>query len=362
MVNGGGSRRSGAPKNRRPGGKAVARSAASGRLQPRKALRGAMMLIRRFGWRRTLAGVLLLAAFSGGFYLANLYNEISHLIAQRRAALTSAIYSAPLEIAPGDEIATLHLIDRLERLSYSRVQQPLHSGEYSMQPGMMAIYVREFRVGDQGYPATLFHLSFDHQRVTSIADSSGVAPSEALIEPEIIGRLLPDAPAERVEVSLSEVPPFLVKGLLATEDRFFYYHLGFDPIRIIEAAIIDLHSHRLNQGASTLTQQLARTFIERHSRSFHRKIRELAIALVLEMQLSKNEILERYINDVWMGENQGTPIYGMPLAARYFFNKDLRQVTPGQAATLIGMIQAQPAMIRGAILRPLGNGATSCWI
>jgi len=309
-------------------------------LQPMKALRGTAVLVRRWGWRRTLLGIFLLAAFSGGFYLANLYSDISQLIAQRRAALTSAIYSAPLEISAGDEIRPLHLVDRLERLSYSRVQQPLHPGEYSMQPGAMAIYAREFRVGDRGYPATLFHLGFDGERVTGIADSFGVAHPQAMLEPEVIGRLLADAPAERVEVSLNEVPPYLIKGLLATEDRFFYYHYGFDPVRIIEAAIIDLHSHRLSQGASTLTQQLARTFIEQHTRSFHRKIRELAIALVLEMRLSKNEILERYVNDVWMGEYQGTPIYGMPLAARYFFNKDLRQVTPAEAATLIGLIQA----------------------
>jgi penicillin-binding protein 1B len=304
------------------------------------ALRATAMLVGRLGWRRTLLGIFLLVAFSGGFYLADLYSNISQLIAQRRAALTSAIYSAPLEISAGDEIASLHLIDRLERLSYSRVQQPSHPGEYSMEPGAMAIYVREFRVGDRGYPATLLHLSFDGKRVTGIADSFGVAQPQAMLEPEIIGRLLPDAPAQRVEVSLSEVPPYLIKGLLATEDRFFYYHFGFDPIRIVEAAFIDLHSHRLRQGASTLTQQLARTFIDQHTRSFYRKIRELAIALVLEMRLSKTEILERYVNDVWMGEYQGTPIYGMPLAARYYFNKDLRQVTPAEAATLVGMIQA----------------------
>jgi penicillin-binding protein 1B len=339
-MNGGGSRRSDAPKNRRQVRRRTRTSTVADRLQPGKALRRTAMLIRRLGWRRSLVSILVLVAFCGGFYLANLYNEISQLIAQRRAALTSAIYSAPLEINPGDDIAPLHLIDRLQQLSYSRVEQPLHPGEYSMQPGMMAIYVRDFSVGDRGYPAALFHLSFDGQRVTGIADSFGVSQSAALIEPEIIGRLLADAPAERVEVSLSEVPPFLIKGLLATEDRFFYYHFGFDPIRIIEAAIIDLHSHRLSQGASTLTQQLARTFIEQHTRSFRRKFRELAIALVLEMRLSKNEILERYINDVWMGEYQGTPIYGMPLAARHFFNKDLRQVTPVEAATLIGIIQA----------------------
>jgi penicillin-binding protein 1B len=341
MANQGSTRKGDAQKNRTSVGRARdARSPAPNRFQPVKALRATARLIRRLGWRRTSLAILLLAAFAGGFYLANLYNNISQMIVQRRAALTSAIYSAPLEFTAGDEIGPLHLVDRLERLSYSRVQRPSHPGEYSMEPGSMTIFAREFAVGDRGYPATLLHLSFDGERVTGIADSFGVGQPQAMLEPEIIGRLLPDAPAERVEVSLSDVPPYLIKGLLATEDRFFYYHFGFDPVRIIEAAIVDLHSHRLSQGASTLTQQLARTFIEQHTRSFHRKFRELAIALVLEMRLSKNEILERYVNDVWMGEYQGTPIYGMPLAARYFFNKDLRQVTAAEAATLIGMIQA----------------------
>jgi len=303
-------------------------------------LRRAAALAGRLGWRRIALVALLAAAFAAGFDIANLYSEISALIDQRRAALTSAIYSAPLKIDAGDEIVPLHLIERLQRLSYSRVAEALHPGEYSMQPGEMTLYVREFQDADRSYPAALFHLSFAGGRVSAIADSFGVAAASAVIEPEVIGRLLPDAPAERVEVSLSELQPYLVKGLLATEDRFFYYHFGFDPVRIIEAAFIDLHSHRLSQGASTLTQQLARTFMERHARTFRRKLRELAIALVLEMRLSKNEILERYINDVWLGEYDGSPIYGMPLAARYFFNKDLREVTPAEAATLIGMIQA----------------------
>ena len=156
----------------------------------------------------------------------------------------------------------------------------------------------------------------------------------------MIGRLLAGAPAERVEVQLGQLKPYLVKGLLANEDRFFYYHPGVDPIRIVEAAFADMRAHRLEQGASTLTQQLARTFMERHERTFSRKFRELAVTAVLEIRLRKNEILERYINDVPMGEYDGTPIDGMPQAARYFFNKDLSEVTPAEAATLIGMIQA----------------------
>jgi penicillin-binding protein 1B len=300
----------------------------------------AIAFLRRLGWRRSLVGILILSAFGIGFYLAQVYVDISELIEERHAALTSAIYSAPLEVTPGDELGPLHLIDRLDHLSYSRVANVAHPGEYSMQPGSMTLFVREFAVGSHGFPATMVRLAFDGKRVSTIADSFGAPRDRIAIEPEVIGRLLPDAPAERAEVTLDDVQPFVVKGLLATEDRYFYYHFGFDPIRIIEAAIVDLHSHRLRQGASTLTQQLARTFIERHTRSFHRKIRELSIALVLEMRLTKKEILERYINDVPMGEYEGSPIYGLPLAARYFFNKDLRAVSPSEAAILIGMIQA----------------------
>jgi penicillin-binding protein 1B len=320
--------------------KAGSRGESAAKRTPSGRASAAAGFLRGLGWRRSLAGILILFAFGIGFYLAQVYVNISQMVAERRAALTSAIYSAPLRIAPNDQVGPLHLIDRLQHLSYTRVENVTHPGEYSMVPGSMTLFVREFTIGSRGYPASLIHVAFSGPRVARVTDSFGAVLDRVAIEPEVIGRLLPDAPAERAEVSLDDVPPFLVKGLLATEDRYFYYHFGFDPIRIVEAAIVDLHSHRLRQGASTLTQQLARTFIELHSRSFHRKVRELAIALVLEMRLTKKEILERYINDVPMGEYEGTPIYGLPLAARYLYGKDLRAVSPAEAATLIGMIQA----------------------
>lgn len=298
------------------------------------------ILLHRIGWRRGLLGVLLVGVFAFGFYLATIYVDISGLIEQRRAALTSAIYSAPLIVSAGDRVSSIRLLDRLNQLSYTAVDTPSHPGEYSMTPGSMVINVREFTYGAHAYPSTTVRLRFEHDRIAGIADQLGVALPYLTLEPEVIGRLLPNAPAERVEVSLDELPSYVTKGLLATEDRYFYYHFGFDPIRIIEAAIVDFRAHRLRQGASTITQQLARTFIDNRTRTFSRKTRELTIALVLEIKLSKAEILERYINDVDMGEYQGTPIYGLPLASRLYFNKDLRQVTPAEAATLIGMIQA----------------------
>ncbi len=278
-----------------------------------------------------------------GFYLAGLYENISTLIEERHAALTAAIYSAPTIVQAGDDLDHLNLVERLRRLSYTKTDAPTAPGEFAVMPGAIWINVRDFRVGAKDYPSTLVRLALRGKKITGVADAYGVAKKRAALEPEVIGRLLPGAPAERVEVQLGELPPYLVKGLLDTEDRWFYYHPGFNPIRIVEAALNDLRSHRLSQGASTITQQLARTFMDRHERSFARKFRELAVALVIEFRLSKNAILERYINDVPMGEYDGTPIEGMPLAARYFFNKDLREVSPAEAATLIGMIQAPTA-------------------
>jgi len=294
------------------------------------------------GWRvRNLAaGGFLLVFFAIGFYLAQLYGEISALIEQRRAALTSAIFSAPFPIRTGDDLDRSGLMDRLAQLSYSEVPSANTPGEYTKAPHALAVYLRAFQVGAKQYPSEIVRVRLEGTRIAGVADAFGVAKSDAMLEPEVIGRLLPGTPAERVEVELGQLKPYLVKGLLANEDRYFYYEPGIDPIRIVEAAISDFRSHRLAQGASTLTQQLARTFMERHERTLSRKFKELAVAAVLEIRLRKDEILERYINDVPMGEYEGTPIDGMPQAARYFFNKDLSEVTPAEAATLIGMIQA----------------------
>jgi penicillin-binding protein 1B len=295
--------------------------------------------LRRLGWRKVAVGVVFAGFFALGFYLSGVYNEISELIQQRRAALTSSVYSAPMTLQAGAGLDQLHLLDRLRRLSYSQVPAVSKPGEYAPTAKQIVIFRRSFRWGSSIFPAALLNLALDDGDITAIKDSTGAKMDQALIEPQVIGRLMPDAPAERVETPLHDLKPFIVQSLLATEDRYFYYHFGFDPVRIVEAAWADLRARRLSQGASTITQQLARTFLTRQ-RSFTRKFREAAIALVLEIRLSKDEILERYINDVPMGDYHGIPIYGLPMAARYVFGKDLHEVTPAEAATLIGMINA----------------------
>jgi len=295
---------------------------------------------RWWNWRLAAIAGFILLTFGAGFYIAQLYGEISALIDERSAGLTSAIYSAPLVIQPGEDVARLGLIDRMTRLSYAAVTHPARPGEYEQTPDAITIYLRSFDYASRRIPAVLIHLTLGGSTVTGVADAFGMPYPDAMLEPEVIGRLYAGAPAERVEVNLSDLPPYITRGLIATEDRFFYWHFGFDPIRIVEAAVTDWRSHRMAEGASTLTQQLARTFMGERERSFRRKLREAAVALVIEIRLSKDEILERYVNDVPMGSYAGNPVAGLPQAARYIFNKDLQRVTPAEAATLIGMIQA----------------------
>jgi penicillin-binding protein 1B len=290
-------------------------------------------------WRRVVLGILFAGFFAFGFYLAGVYSEISETIEQRRAALTSSVFSAPMVLEPGQDIDQIRLLDRLRRLSYTPVPAVAKPGEYTQSANQIVIFRRPFRLGTREISGALLNLAVNDGAISTIKDSTGLKLTQALIEPQVIGRLMSDAPAERVETPLGDLKPFIVQSLLATEDRYFYYHFGFDPVRIVEAAWADLRERRLSQGASTITQQLARTFLTRQ-RSFARKLREAAIALVLEIRLRKDEILERYINDVPMGDYRGIPIYGLPMAARYIFGKDLHEVTPAEAATLIGMINA----------------------
>ena len=142
----------------------------------------------------TGAGFLALT-FALGFYLAGLYESISTLIEERHAALTSAIYSAPTTIQVGDDIDHLNLSERLRRLSYTQTQSPTVPGEFAAMSGAMWINVREFHVGAKNYPAMLIRLVLRGKQVTGVADAYGVAQKRVSLEPEVIGRLLPGAPA-----------------------------------------------------------------------------------------------------------------------------------------------------------------------
>ncbi len=137
-------------------------------------------------------------------------------------------------------------------------------------------------------------------------------------------------------VQLNELPPYLPEAVLATEDRRFYGHFGLDPIGLLRAAYVNLRDWELSQGGSTITQQLAKNVFLTPARTVRRKGQEMLLALWLERNFSKDQILALYLNRVYFGAGA----YGVDAAARKFFGKPATQVTPYEAAMLAGLLRA----------------------
>ncbi|MEZ9181890.1 penicillin-binding protein 1A [Vibrio cyclitrophicus] len=144
----------------------------------------------------------------------------------------------------------------------------------------------------------------------------------------------------RNPVTYDEIPRHLIEALIATEDSRFYEHPGIDPIGITRAAIVVAMSGSAKQGASTITQQLARNFFLSNEKKIMRKIKEIFIAIHIEQLLSKEEIMELYVNKIFLGHRS----YGFGAAARVYFGKDLPELTLSELATLAGMPKAPSTM------------------
>lgn len=137
----------------------------------------------------------------------------------------------------------------------------------------------------------------------------------------------------RVVVPISSVAPELKYAIIANEDIRFYNHLGVDPIGIVRAVVVNIRSGGISEGASTITQQLVRNMFLNQDQTFVRKIKEAAIAVLLERRFSKEEILEAYLNQIYFGEG----VYGVEAASQLYFNKSAKDLTLAEAALIAGI-------------------------
>ena len=160
------------------------------------------------------------------------------------------------------------------------------------------------------------------------------------LEPELITGLYERVWEERRVVSLAEVPPLIVKAILAVEDERFYHHHGIDPVSIVRATWVNLRSGGVVQGGSTLTQQLMKNFFLSDERKFSRKMKEAIMALIVERKYTKDEILENYLNELILGQKGSQGIFGIWEASQFYFSKPLSELTVGEAALLAGLVRA----------------------
>jgi penicillin-binding protein 1B len=188
-------------------------------------------------------------------------------------------------------------------------------------------------------------IKLSNDRVTSIVDTTtGRSLPNYRVEPQLLTNMSDQGRAKRMPVTFSDIPPVLVNAILSAEDKRFFHHSGFDSLRIGKAIYVDLKARRKEQGASTITMQLARNLCLRRDKNWKRKIEEVLITMHLEHTLSKNEIFEKYCNLVYLGGQGSFDINGVGGAAQAYFNKDVRKVNIDEAATIAGLIQ-RPAYL-----------------
>ena len=250
-------------------------------------------------------------------------------------------YARPVVLRPGSEVSTAQVEEYLDRLGYRRTSsRRVNVGEYSLSSWRWVIGRRAFRHYDRLYPGGVATVRLDWgRRVSDIRDVDGNDLPYLMLEPELIRSVLGDSKEDRVPIPLSEVPGYLVDAVLTIEDQRFFEHPGIDIRRIAGAMLANLKARRVAQGASTLTQQLTKNVFLSSRRSVVRKLREATMSFVLEARHSKLEILEAYLNQVYLGQDGALAIHGVGRAAQFYFGKDVTQLDLSEAALLAGLIR-----------------------
>lgn len=273
---------------------------------------------------------------------------------EARNRVPTRVYSRPVSIRTNDRMNPEALVSILNALAYqdSALPEP-GPGEFRVSEKSILIRPRSAATapapgeGPEPPGADLVEVVFDTKKnVGEIVKAINPVPAGKdqkvlTLEPALISYLFEGTEREKRRfVKYDELPRHLVEAVLAIEDRRFFQHPGFDPFRIVGAALRNLKPGGNLQGGSTLTQQFVKNFFLTPDRTPKRKIQEAALSFVLERRASKKEIFELYVNEIYLGQVGSFNINGMGEAARVFFQKDISNLSVTESALLAGIIQS----------------------
>ncbi len=258
----------------------------------------------------------------------------------RRWALPARVYARPLDVHAGKIQSLADTRSELLLLGYRRVGQVTEPGQFRVQGDRLRVAIRGFTFWDGPEPSRAVEIEFSGGRVRALRDGETGAPLAVVrLDPLEVARIYPRHREDRLLVRHDEIPPALVHALIAVEDKAYYRHPGVDLAAILRAFVENLRSGELRQGGSTLTQQLVKNFYLGPERTLWRKANEALMALVLELRYSKDEILEAYVNEVYLGQDGPRAIHGFGLAAQFYFGRPLVELQTPELALLAGMVR-----------------------
>jgi penicillin-binding protein 1B len=302
-----------------------------------------------------VVGLPVVAALGAAAYY---YTAVARVIDARlqgeRMRTLPRVLARPFEIRRGQWLTSPQLADRLNDLGYAERATPGQPGEFSRLGDVVTVVPRggglagrtlrvQIALQPAGLPAPVGAdgRAVPTQAVARIETDGGETLDRVELDRPLLTTLITTGREKRRRVSLSLIPKQVVQAVLAIEDRRFYDHAGIDPIRIVGAIITNIKGDRpYLVGGSTLTQQLVKNFFLTQEKSYRRKLQEQFLSIVLETRATKDEILELYLNDVYLGQRGSYAIHGVAEASRVFFGKDVTNLSLAEAATIAGVIQA----------------------
>ncbi|MCG7968768.1 MAG: penicillin-binding protein 1B [Candidatus Thiodiazotropha taylori] len=299
---------------------------------------------RGVSWRRWPWLVVITLTLAMLLYTLYLDRVVQARFEGQRWSLPAKVYGRSLALYPGAPVTLEHLEQTLLGLGYRQVKHPDRPGEYSRYRGRVLLRTRPFHFPDIDRPSDYMEVTLGSQGVRSLKRaSSGEPVGHYRIEPRLIGSLSSAHGEDRILLSREALPELLVDALIAVEDRNFHHHFGVDPIAIARALWANLRAKRVVQGGSTLTQQLVKNFFLNPQRSLWRKFNEALMALILDWRYSKDEILQAYANEIYLGQQGGRAIHGFALASRFYFNRPLQELDLPRLAMLVTLVRGPSA-------------------
>ncbi|MFT7053115.1 MAG: penicillin-binding protein 1B [Psychromonas sp.] len=281
--------------------------------------------------------LLLVAAVIALMAIIYLDSTIRSTFTGKKWSVPSTVYARPLELYEGADLTVKDIKTELGMLGYRFVSRLEHPGQANINGNSVNIYTPGFQFSDDLEPARKVALRIQDGTVSQLESNDGAQLLR--LEPLAIGGIYPSHHEDRLLVQLSEVPEPLQNMLVAVEDNRFYSHFGISPRGIARALIANIKDGGISQGASTLTQQLVKNYYLTSERTLTRKAQEAVMALLLELHFNKSEILEGYINEIYLGQDGPRSIHGFGLASQYYFNRPLSALSIEQQALLVALVR-----------------------
>ncbi len=324
---------------RAPARQGTHRKSRSKRKSKKASGRGRFSLLRVLF--KTFAIVTLICVVVLAVWVWTLDRKVQARFDEPFQSIPAHLYARPYTLKPGDAHTMSDIRVDLLAHGYKQVKQIARPGEFAFS-GQVIDILRPISATHSTPKAVRVEL-FDG-RVVRLTDHRSAQSLERFeLAPTLIGNLMTGPMEDRILLQLHEVPQSLIDALFAMEDRRFMSHFGVDPLGIMRAMLQNIRDGRVTQGGSTLTQQLVKNLYLDDSRTLKRKINEAVMALIIEQRYTKNQILERYLNTIFLGQSGDRAIHGFGLASQFYFARKLQDLNPAQLALLVGMIPAPSA-------------------